>query len=332
MVIVTGGAGFVGSNLVHELNACGVSEILVVDDVADSRKQRNLDGARYAEAMDKHRFRRAMAEHALGAGRISAIFHQGACSNTLEDDRDYMMDNNCQYSKEVLAFAVRENAPLVFASSAAVYGLAGPGHFAPVAENEHPLNIYGESKLEFDNYFRSQLAQGLVPMTAVGLRYFNAYGPREGHKGRMASVVHQFARQMRETDRMRLFQGTGGYADGEQRRDFVYVRDLARLNLFFAGLAPYAPAAGREAKRYQGIFNAGSGASRSFNDVAKSLMAVRGRVPVEYVPLPRDLEGRYQHFTEADLTGLRQAGCGLEMTLLEDGVRETCAVQDEIAG
>jgi ADP-L-glycero-D-manno-heptose 6-epimerase len=323
MLIVTGGAGFIGSNLVHELNAHGLSDILVVDNLANARKLDNLAGARYAEYMDKREFRRAMNENALGAGRIEAILHQGACTNTLEDDDDYMMDNNFKYTQEVLAFAIRHEAPLVYASTAAVYGLSGHGHFTPSVENERPLNVYGSSKLAFDRYFRDELELDRVPMTAVGLRYFNAYGPREQHKGRMASVMHHFTREMKETGKVRLFKGTGGYGDGEQRRDFVYVRDLVRLNMFFAQIGPYAPAAGQAAKVYRGVANAGSGVSRSFNDVAKALMAVHGAAPIEYIPFPADLEGRYQHYTEADLAGLRALGCDLGFTALEDGVVET---------
>ena len=211
------------------------------------------------------------------AERVEAILHQGACSNTLEDDGVYMMDNNFQYTKEVLAYATLEGAPLVFASTAAVYGLSGAGHFTPTLENERPLNIYGFSKLAFDHYFRNEVALGRVPITAVGLRYFNVYGSREQHKGRMASVIHHFSKQMKETGKVRLFAGTGGYGDGEQRRDFVYVRDLARLNMFFAGIGPYAPKDGAAGKVYRGVVNAGSGVSRTFNDVAKALMAVHGR-------------------------------------------------------
>jgi len=325
MLIVTGGAGFIGSNLVHQLNAHGISDILVVDNFASPAKFVNLHGARYVDTMDKREFRRAIREGALGTGKVEAILHQGACSNTLEDDGTYMMDNNCQYTKEVLAFAIGESAPLVFASTAAVYGLSGPGHFTPTLANERPLNIYGFSKLAFDHYFRNQLALGLVPMTAVGLRYFNVYGPREQHKGRMASVVHHFSKQMKATGKVRLFRGTGGYGDGEQRRDFVYVRDLARMNMFFAQIGPYAPKAGAATRTYRGVVNAGTGASRSFNDVARSLMAVHGQREIEYIPFPPELEGRYQHFTEADLTGLRELGCDLKMTALEDGVAETCA-------
>ena len=329
MQIVTGGAGFIGSNLVHELNANGITDILVVDNLANAGKHLNLTGARFTDYLDKREFRRAFNENALGAGFIDAILHQGACSNTLEDDGAYMMDNNFQYTKELLAFAIRQGAPLVYASTAAVYGLAGPGHFTPSIENECPLNVYGFSKLVFDNYLRNQFALGAVPITVVGLRYFNAYGPREQHKGRTSSVIHHFARQIRETGKVRPFRGSGSYADGDQRRDFVYVRDLARLNMFFAQLGPYAPTGGAAPVVYRGVVNAGSGKSRTFNDVARALMRVHGPAAIEYIPFPADLEGRYQHFTEADLSGLRELGCDVEMTTLEDGIAETFSKQSE---
>jgi ADP-L-glycero-D-manno-heptose 6-epimerase len=332
MYIVTGGAGFIGSNLVHELNTHGITDILIVDNFANARKFQNLHGARYVDYMDKRDFRRAFREGGLGVGTVEAILHQGACSNTLEDDGVYMMDNNFEYTKDVLRFAIHKAAPLVFASTAAVYGLSGPGRFTLTLENERPLNIYGYSKLVFDHYFRRELELGKVPITAVGLRYFNVYGPREQHKGRMASVIHHFTKQMKELGKVRLFGGTGGFADGEQRRDFVYVRDLARLNMFFAQIGPYAPKAGEPRKIYRGLANAGSGVSRTFNDVAKALMSVHGQCPIEYIPFPADLEGRYQHFTEADLTALRELGYDGPMTDLETGITETYATLREIEG
>jgi ADP-L-glycero-D-manno-heptose 6-epimerase len=323
MYIVTGGAGFIGSNIVHELNAHGITDILIVDNFANARKFQNLHGARYVDYLDKREFRRAIRDKSLGISKIEAILHQGACSNTLEDDGVYMLDNNFECTKEVLRFAIDRGVPLVFASTAAIYGLSGPGRFTLTLENERPLNIYGYSKLVFDNYFRNELALGRIPITAVGLRYFNVYGPREQHKGRMASVIHHFTKQMKELGKVRLFAGTGGYRDGEQRRDFVYVRDLARLNMFFAQIGPYAPKVGEGAKVYRGLANAGSGKARTFNDVAKSLMSVHGECPIEYIPFPADLEGRYQHFTEADLTALRELGYDGPMTELEPGITET---------
>jgi len=330
MLIVTGGAGFIGSNLVHELNAHGLTDILVVDNLANAVKFRNLHGARYVDYMDKREFRRAIRENALGAGRIEAILHQGACSNTLEDDGVYMMDNNFQCTKEVLEFAIRQGAPLVTASTAAVYGLSGPGRFTETLDNERPLNVYGYSKLVFDHYLRRQFELGALPTTVVALRYFNVYGPREQHKGRMASVIHHFTRQMKETGRVRLFSGSGGYGDGEQRRDFVYVRDLARINMYFAQIGPNAPAQGASPTIYQGVANAGSGRSRTFNDVARALMAVHGPAEIEYAPFPADLEGRYQHFTEADLTSLRRLGYTGAPTELEAGIVETFATMRAI--
>lgn len=323
MYIVTGGAGFIGSNLLHELNLHGITDILVVDHMGDPRKVINLHGARFADFMDKAEFRRAMAAKSPGIGRVDAIFHQGACSNTLLDDGVYVMDNNFTYSKEVLDYAVENSAPFVYASTAAVYGLSGPNHFAPCPENESPLNVYGFSKLAFDNYVRRRFETQSLPITAVGLRYFNVYGPRETHKDRMASVIHHFSRQIAETGRIRIFEGSGGYGNGEQRRDFVFVRDLAKLNLYFAQVGPYAPAADQSPRSWHAVVNAGSGRARTFNEVARALMQVHGEAAIEYVPFPADLKARYQHFTEADLSGLRATGCDLSFTDLEDGVRQT---------
>jgi ADP-L-glycero-D-manno-heptose 6-epimerase len=247
------------------------------------------------------------------------------------DDGVYMMDNNFSYSKAVLRYAIEMDAPLVYASTAAVYGLSGPGHFTPVLENEKPLNIYGFSKLAFDHYVRHEFSEGRVPVTVVGLRYFNVYGPREHHKGRMASVIHHFTKQILETGKVRLFEGSGGYGNGEQRRDFVFVRDLARLNMYFAQIGPFAASDAESKKTYHAVVNAGSGCARTFNDVAKALMSVHGEAKIEYVPFPADLNARYQHFTEADLTALRETGCELEFTQLEEGIRETFETMDEIA-
>lgn len=314
MIIVTGGAGFIGSNLVHELNSQGEDNILVVDNLSDAanpiKKFLNLAGARFVDFMDKGEFRRVLASSVFAKSGIRAILHQGACSNTLEDDGRYMMDNNFTYSKELLHFALQHSVPFVYASTAATYGLST--QFKEVPANERPLNIYGFSKLAFDNYVRHH--QASFASTVVGLRYFNVYGPREMHKGRMASVIHHFAKQLKDTGTIRMFEGSGGYGNGEQRRDFVYVRDLAKMNMFFAfGDVRTA------------IVNAGTGKSRSFNDVAKALMQVHGQGRIEYIPFPADLNARYQHFTEAEITGLRAAGFTAPFTELEAGIRETFA-------
>jgi ADP-L-glycero-D-manno-heptose 6-epimerase len=321
VIIVTGGAGFIGSNLVHQLNQAGERDILVVDNLAPAPnlsgpKFLNLAGAEYADYMDKKEFRSALKAGDFEGTKIRAILHQGACSNTLEDDGRYMMDNNFTYSKELLHFALDKKIPLVYASTAAVYGAST--EFKEVPQNERPLNVYGYSKLVFDNYLRRLLPE--IKSTVVGLRYFNVYGPREQHKGRMASVIHHFTRQLKDTGTIRMFEGSGGYSDGEQRRDFVFVRDLARINMFFGGLLPDSPR-----KSVQAIVNAGTGEARTFKAVAEALMQVHGPGTIEYISFPGDLKNRYQHYTQADVTGLRFAGYDAPFTSLEEGVKQTFA-------
>lgn len=314
MIIVTGGAGFVGANTVHELNKLGESDILVVDNLHSSAnaahpKFLNLNGTRFTDYMDKREFRAALAQGKFASQRIRAILHNGACSNTLEDNGEYMMDNNFTYSKELLHFATDRKIPFVYASTAAVYGLSGK--FTEEPENEQPLNVYGFSKLAFDNYVRARWDQ--FDSTVVGLRYFNVYGPLETHKGRMASVMYHFTKQLKETGTIKMFKGSGGYGDGEQRRDFVFVGDLARISLFFAGLT------GRTTVD-KGIVNAGTGRARSFNDVAAALISKHKSGTVEYIPFPADLAGRYQHLTEASVLNLRRLGWTESFTPIEDGI------------
>jgi ADP-L-glycero-D-manno-heptose 6-epimerase len=227
-----------------------------------------------------------------------------------------MMHNNYDYSKVLLHYAVDNKIPLIYASTAATYGLSEV--FKEVPANEKPLNVYGFSKLVFDNYLRRRIEN--IDSTVVGLRYFNVYGPREQHKGRMASVIHHFTKQLKDTGTIRMFEGSGGYADGEQRRDFVFVKDLCRINLFFAGLLPDSPK-----EPVQAIVNAGTGNARTFKAVAEALMAVHGEGKIEYIPFPGDLKNRYQHFTEADVAGLRAAGYTAPFTSLEEGIKQTFA-------
>jgi ADP-L-glycero-D-manno-heptose 6-epimerase len=323
LIIVTGGAGFIGSNLIHELNRIGERDILVVDNLATAPhlsgpKFLNLWGAEYSDYMDKTEFRRALAAGDFKDAKVRAILHQGACSNTLEDDGRYMMDNNFTCSKEILGFATENQIPLVYASTAAVYGLSE--QFSPVPENERPLNVYGYSKLVFDNFVRRRFGDtaNQIRSTVVGLRYFNVYGQREQHKGRMASVLHHFTKQLKETGTIRMFEGSGGYGDGEQRRDFVFVKDLARINMFFAGLLPDSPQ-----KLVHAVVNAGTGEAQTFNAVANALMQVHGQGKIEYVPFPGDLKDRYQHYTQAEISGLRAAGYSAPFTRLVEGVQQT---------
>jgi ADP-L-glycero-D-manno-heptose 6-epimerase len=321
MIIVTGGAGFIGSNLIQQLNRAGERDILLVDSFAPAAnltgpKFLNLLGADFADYMDKHEFRAALKAGKFEGVNVSAILHQGACSNTLEDDGRYMMDNNFTYSKELLHFALARKIPFVYASTAAVYGLSEK--FTESPANERPLNIYGYSKLVFDNYVRRIMPE--IRSTVVGLRYFNVYGPREQHKGRMASVIHHFTRQLKETGTIGMFEGSGGYADGEQRRDFVFVNDLAQINMFFGGMLPESPK-----RPVQAVVNAGTGEARTFKAVAEALMQIHGEGKMEYIPFPGDLKDRYQHFTEADITGLQKAGYTASFTPLEEGIRQTFA-------
>ncbi len=321
MIIVTGGAGFIGSNLIHQLNQAGERNILLVDNFAPAPnltgpKFLNLAGAEFADYMDKREFRAALKAGHFDNTKIRAILHQGACSNTLEDDGRYMMDNNFTYSKELLYFALDRDIPIVYASTAAVYGASTD--FIEQPKNERPLNVYGYSKLVFDNLVRRLLPE--IKSTVVGLRYFNVYGPREQHKGRMASVIHHFTRQLKDTGFIKMFEGSGGYANGEQRRDFVFVKDLGRINMFFAGLLPDSPK-----KPVSAVVNAGTGQARTFKAVAEALMQVHGPGKIEYIPFPGDLKDRYQHYTQADVTGLRAAGYTAGFTPLEDGVKQTFA-------
>ena len=304
LIVVTGGAGFVGSNVVRALNARGESDILVVEDLASGDKRPQLEGCRFRDLLDRRDFLRRAA--AKGLGKVDVVFHQGACTDTMQHDARIMMELNLDTSQALLDWVIPARIPLVYASSAAVYGASTT--FTEEPANERPLNVYGESKLRVDQLVRPALREARA--TLVGLRYFNVYGPREAHKGRMASVVFQLYGQLRQSGTVRLFVGTGGYGDGEQRRDFVHVDDVVAVNLFFAG----GPAR-------HGIVNCGTGRSRSFNDVARALIAAHGSGTIVYVPLPDGLAERYQSFTEADLTGLRRLGYGAPFLDVAEGVR-----------
>ncbi len=305
MIIVTGGAGFIGSNLVLGLNARGYDDILVVDHLTNGVKYKNLVDCRIADYLDRSTFLERLQQGAFHAETIEAIFHQGACSTTTEWDGRYMMDNNYEYSKNLFHFCQRHKIPFIYASSAAVYG--ADIHFKEELAYEGPLNVYGYSKFQFDQYLRRQTQ---LTAQVVGLRYFNFYGPREAHKGSMASVAIHLNNQIKVADELRLFEGCDGYSDGEQRRDFVYVGDVVDVNFWFL-----------DNPQASGIFNCGTGRSQTFNDVANAVIKYHQRGRIQYIPFPDHLKGCYQSFTEANLEKLRNAGCLHPFKTVEQGVQ-----------
>jgi ADP-L-glycero-D-manno-heptose 6-epimerase len=318
-VVVTGAAGMIGSNLVHGLNAIGCDEVIAVDDMTDGMKYRNLLGARLADYFDRGEFYARFERGELG--RIEAVFHQGACSDTLEHNGQYMLETNYRCSKRLLDACQAQGVRLLYASSAATYGDSTT--FRETPECERPLNIYGYSKLLFDNVVRRMLPTARHQV--AGFRYFNVYGPREQHKGRMASVACHHFGEIRAQGKVKLFAAYGGYGPGEQTRDFVYVEDVVAVNLWFL----------RHPER-SGLFNVGSGRAQPFNDVAhatlNAMRAQRGEAPlrlaeqierglIEYIPFPEALIGKYQCRTEADLAALRAAGCDVAFVDVATGVR-----------
>lgn len=311
MYIVTGGAGFIGSNLVKRMLDAGYDEIVVVDDLTDGHKFVNIADLDIADYLDRDELLRRMESDPAFVDAIEAILHQGACSTTTEWDGRYMMEANYEYSKRLLHPCLERGTPFIYASSAAVYGASDA--FTEVPANEVPLNVYGYSKLQFDRYVRRLQPDSQV----VGLRYFNVYGPREQHKGSMASVAFHFNNQLIDDGEVRLFEGSDGYDDGEQLRDFVYVNDVCDVNLWFL-----------ENGDKSGIFNCGTGAAQSFNDVANAVIDWHGSGEIRYIPFPEHLVGAYQSFTEADLTALRATGCDVEFLSVADGVE---AYLDQIA-
>lgn len=315
-IIVTGAAGFIGANNVKALNARGETDILAVDNLTQADKFRNLVDCEIADYLDKTELLERLRRGALP--KPAVVFHQGACSDTMATDGRYVMENNYRYTLALFEWCQAQRVPFIYASSAATYGLAET--FVEDRANERPLNVYGYSKFLFDQILRRRLADLAAP--AIGLRYFNVYGPRESHKGRMASVAFHHFNQFRAEGRVKLFEGSHGYASGEQRRDFIHVDDVVAVNLFFAE------------KPASGIYNLGTGRAQSFNDVAltvvNTLRAAAGRNVlaladavdqglIEYIAFPEALRGKYQAFTQADTARLRAAGYAAPMLTVEQG-------------
>jgi ADP-L-glycero-D-manno-heptose 6-epimerase len=318
-VVVTGAAGMIGSNLVHGLNKIGIDDVIAVDDLTDGNKYKNLLGAQLSDYFDKNEFYTRFARGELG--HVDAVLHQGACSDTMEHNGLFMLDNNYRCSKDLLDAAQTQGTRLLYASSAATYG--GSASFVERPQFERPLNVYGYSKLLFDNVVRRVLPGASTQI--AGFRYFNVYGPREQHKARMASVAFHHFNQFTQTGKVQLFGDYGGYGAGQQSRDFVFVDDVVAVNLWFL-----------EHPDRSGIFNLGSGRAQPFNDVAVATVnaarALKGEAAlsldelvqgglVEYIPFPAALVGKYQCFTQADLAHLRATGCTHRFADVATGVQ-----------
>ncbi|ASP18202.1 ADP-L-glycero-D-mannoheptose-6-epimerase [Neisseria sp. KEM232] len=320
-IIVTGAAGFIGSNIVKGLNARGITDIVAVDNLSNGQKFKNLADCDIAHYLDKNEFIRQVRDHIFPFSDIEAVFHEGACSDTMNHDGRYMMDNNYQYTLDLLDWCQDERIPFLYASSAAVYGKGET--FREEREHEEPLNVYGYSKFLFDQVVRRRIAEGLSAQVA-GFRYFNVYGAREQHKGRMASVAFHHFHQYRERGYVELFGSYDGYGSGEQSRDFVSVEDVVNVNLFFL-----------DHPEQSGIFNLGTGRSQSFNELAAATVnacrAAEGKEKlglaelvaqglIRYTEFPDALKGKYQSFTQADIARLRDAGYAQDFLTVEQGV------------
>ena len=316
--IVTGAAGFIGSNIVKALNDRGETDIICVDNLSKADKFKNLTDCEIADYLDKEDFIERLSEDAWKAN-IAAIFHEGACSDTLETDGRYMMENNYRYTVNLFEYCQAAEVPLLYASSASVYGSGSV--FKEERAHESPLNVYGYSKFLFDQYARRCWSR--LTSQVVGFRYFNVYGPREQHKGRMASVSFHLFNQYMETGKVRLFEGRDGYPDGAQSRDFISIEDVIKVNLYFL-----------DHPEHSGIFNVGTGRSQPFNDVAVATVnacRVAQQEPVltlaqmvaqgilEYIDFPQALKGKYQNFTQADITNLRAVGYDFPLLTVEQG-------------
>ncbi len=307
MIVVTGGAGFIGSYMVKLLNEQGITDILVVDDLSEDAEQKffNIVGRNTKDYMDKHDFLEEVLRFGLPEGTTHVI-HMGACSSTTEWDGQFIMRNNFEYTKSLFHACEEAEASFIYASSASVYGM-GPT-FKEDRQFENPLNMYAYSKFQFDQYLRAIWDD--IKIQVVGLRYFNVYGPGEQHKGDMASVAYKLNTQIPQTGLCKLFEGTDGYGNGGQLRDFVYVGDVCAVKAWLI-----------DNPKISGIFNIGTGKAQSFKDVADAVIDWHKKGVIEYIPFPQHLKGRYQSYTEADISALRGAGYDKPFKTVEQGVK-----------
>ena len=303
MKIVTGGAGFIGSNIVKQLNNRGIDDILIVDDLTDGSKCRNLQGLAFYDYMDYADFDEQMADDTFDYGYIDVVFHEGACSDTMNYDGRYCM---------------QRKIPFLYASSASTYG-SGKNGFHEDPSCEQALNPYAYSKLQFDRFVRRVLPQ--AKSQVVGFRYFNVFGPQENHKGKMASLIFQKYNELQKTGKITLFEGTAGYENGGQIRDFIYVNDVVNVIFYFW-----------EHPELSGIYNCGTGQGHTFNQFVQGIIDYCGKGSIEYVPFPEILKGKYQSYTQADTTKLLDAGYDKGFTLLNAAVQEYCSILDKNGG
>jgi ADP-L-glycero-D-manno-heptose 6-epimerase len=318
MIIVTGGAGFIGSAIVWKLNSEGIDDIILVDELGTSDKWKNLVNLRYNDYIHKDDFLDMVLEDDVPFP-VSGIIHMGACSSTTERDADYLMENNYRYSVNLADWAVKRDIRFIYASSAATYGDGSSGFSddTDVAAALKPINMYGYSKQLFDLW----VIRNELEAKTVGIKFFNVFGPNEYHKGDMRSVIHKSFGQIGETGKVRLFKShRPEYGDGEQERDFVYVQDCVDVLWWLF-----------ENREVNGIFNLGTGKARTWNDLVKAVYSAAGRDPdIEYVDMPESIRDQYQYFTEARMDKLRLAGCPLSFHSLEDAISDY--VKNYLAG
>lgn len=310
MVIVTGGAGFIGSNIVKGLNNKGIDNILIVDNLEKAEKHKNLNKIKFYDYVDKRDFN---VEEFLQNNKVEAVFHQGASSNTMETDGRYMMKNNYECTKETFLACQKHNVRLFYASSASVYGNGDKG-FIEKEECEYPLNVYAFSKYQFDRFLNLNIKH--LGSQVVGLRYFNVYGPQENHKGRMASVAFHMFNQIKNNEPMKLFEGSQNF-----KRDFIYVDDVVAVNMFFF-----------EHQSISGIYNCGTGNAESFCEIANALKEKYTEAKIEYIPFPESLVGKYQTFTQSDITSLRKAGYNKPFISLKEGTLKYADILENSGG
>lgn len=297
-IIVTGGAGFIGSNLVKRLNSIGFKNIIIVDTISENKyKEKNLVNLEYENIIDKTTFINNLDDYS----NSEFCFHQGACSDTTNNDFTYMKENNLEYSIKLLDFCNQNNIDMVYASSAAVYG--DSLSFSESARNENPKNIYAKSKAEFDNYIRS--IEDNLNINVTGLRYFNVYGPHEHHKNNMSSVILKFFNQMKSGSSIKIFKGSETYL-----RDFIFIEDVIDINIFFYK------------NRQTNIFNVGTSVPRSFREIAEIFKSIHKNLSIEEIEFPKELKGKYQKFTKADNSKINKVIPNLKYTPLEEGVKK----------